>query len=288
VVKHNRLGDVGMMDVKAIRVYLTVESDNDVVEHTGRIVKTFVFALNNEIRIYHGMKGIVSPIHISPLFSPGSKENELGDVVTPVIVNNAVVPVKLDGREYVIHIGGERRIVESISKSLEKARDRIGIKVDDNVIFYKVEKVSDVTSDIMSKTVGRKVALYLKGPVIPFNVFAPTRLPKFSISAVELLYVGYMFYSNELTINDRQFLSASRLLGLLVETYYSLRSVKVIMVPFKGRKEPCLMGEVIYIVDTDNPNIRKEISTVLSISEIVGIGESRNNGFGTITFIKKE
>jgi len=282
-----------MVDVRAVRVYLSVESDSEIPVYTGQVVKTLIYALNREVRLYHGVRGVVSPVHISPLFKPGKRENELGEVVTPLVIKNkerkdVVVPVKLGG-EYIVHVGGERQLVDLIAGSLEKLRAQLAVKLGDAIITYRVEKVSDVTGEIMAKTIDDRVTLYLKAPVKPFNIFVPSKLPKYSISAIELLYVGYMFHSNNLTTSERQVLSAGKILGLLVETYYSINTVKPVLVPLKpGKKEPGLIGKVTYIVDTDNPNTRQQITAVLSTAEAVGIGESRTNGFGTITFTGKK
>jgi len=279
-----------MIDVKAIRAYVHIDTDREISVYTGNIVKTLVYAFTEEVKVYHGVRGIVSPIHISPLFTPGKKEGELGDLITPTFVitengSEVVRPVKLGG-EYMFHVGGEAGLVEKVTESLNKNIETpLKIKYKDSILTFKLEKVLDVTEEIMSKSVDDKVTLYLKAPVRLFNVFAPSRLPKFNVSSVEMLYVPFLFHIGSLTVSSSQLPVAGRLLGLLIETYYSNNSVRSIKVPLKpGKPHPGMVGKVTYIVDIDDPSVRQILSTILSLGEIVGLGESRTEGFGTVVY----
>ena len=281
------------MNLKAIRAYLSVNADELVTVFTGQLVKTLVYSLSKEIRIMHGIRGIISPMHISPLFTPGRREFELGELVTPTYYHDKesrthkLVPLHLD-KEYLIHIGGEINAVETIQKALEGLKTPLAIKYGDNIITFKLEKIEDITKDILKNELnGDRVTLYLKGPVKPFNVLAPSRLPKFSPSAYEILITGYMIYRNTYTLMYQHVLEAMKLLGMLVETYYSLNTIKPILIPFKEGKEPALIGKITYIVDTKNREIRNTLRDILNISEIAGVGESRTNGFGTVAWSNK-
>lgn len=280
------------MRVKAIRLVLHVEAEEPVTLFTGKLVKTLIHAVNREIRLLHGVRGILSPIHISPLFTLGRREYELGELITPLyhISENGehrLLPVELNG-DYIVHVGGEASIVESIFKSLERilGRDLI-VKMGEYLVSYRVEDMADITGTIMSKTLDSdRITLYLKGPVKPFNIYVPSRLPKFSISAYEVLAVAYLFHKGVFTVTYKEVVEAMRVLGLLVETYYSLRTVHPILVPFKG-KEPALHGKITYIVDTKDERMREEIGRILGMAEIAGVGESRANGFGTVAWKPK-
>jgi len=276
--------------VKAVRAYLSVESDEPTTVFTGRLVKTFLYALSKETRLLHGIRGIISPLHISPLFTPSGKDYELGDVVTPHYVRRndeeQLIPITLNG-EYVIHVGGEVNTVNVAEDALARLKNPLTIKFNDAIVTFKVEGVSDVTHQLMNKNLsGDKVTVYMKGPVKLFNIYTPSKLPKFNISAAEVLITGYMMSKGIYTLTEAEVLKAMRVLGLLVETYYSLNTVKPILIPYKG-KEPALMGKITYIIDTKDENIKKELENILKTAETVGIGESRQNGFGTIAWTPK-
>jgi hypothetical protein len=275
----------------SFRAYLSVDSDEPIVVFTGQLVKTLIYSLCKELRILHGIRGILSPIHLSPLFKPSKKDFELGDLVTPTYSKEddtlKLNPIILNG-EFIIHVGGDESTIIPIMKGLEKLRTPLSIKFKANIVTFKLEKMEDVTKTIAQKELtGDRVTLYLKGPVKPFNIFAVSRLPKFSISAYEVLMTGYMFYKNAYTITYNEVTEAMKILGLLVETYYSLNTVKPILLHYKG-KEPAMIGKITYIIDTRDNKIRTIINQILNISEITGVGESRANGFGTITYSEKK
>ena len=281
-----------MRGFKAIRAVLRVEAENPVTDYTGRLVKTLIYTLSKELRLLHGLRGMVAPLGLSPLFTMGRKELELGAPVTPQYLRNeegeqVLVPTRLNG-EYLIHIGGEMNAVLSAEKALEKIRTPLAIKFNDNIITFTLEKEEDVTSLIESKKLDAdRLTVYLKAPTLIFNVFTSSRMPKFTPTAVEVLMTPYMLLKKQYTITPRILLEASSILGLLIETYYSLKTLKPIIIPYKGKKEATLTGKITYIIDTDNPHIKKEIEKLLATMEITGIGESRLNGFGTTTWTTK-
>lgn len=281
-----------MFDVAAIRAYLRVESDAPVTFYTAKLVKTLLYSLVKELRLYRGMRGVISPLHISPLFRPGRREWELGELETPSYVreggNYRLRPAHLDG-EYIIHVGGMAELVSKASAMLEQVRTPLQIKIGDNIIRVRLEKAEDVTRTIKSKELhSDRLTLYLKGPAKLFNIYTPARLPKYSISAPEVLMTPYMLHKGQLTMNEGLLLEAARLLGLLVETYYSITTVRYVQVPLNNGKDPGLLGKITYIVDTEHPAIKKEIAEVLNVAEIAGIGESRTNGFGIASWKPKQ
>jgi len=276
--------------VRALRAYLTVEASEPLTVFTGQLVKTLVYTVYKNIRVFHMMRGIISPVHISPLFKPGRGDYTLGDLVTPLYEKKdeevTILPVQLTGEEYVVHIGGDPKLVGEIQESLEKLRTPLAVKFGDSIVTFRLEKAEDITNLIKEKELAAdRVTVYLKGPARLFNIFTASRLPKFNISACEVLMTGYMIHRGEYTITESLVIDAMRVLGLLVETYYSLNTVKPILVPFKG-KEPAMIGKITYIVDSKD-KIQETIAEVLNNAEIVGIGESRQNGFGTVTWKQK-
>lgn len=282
-----------MKGVEAIRAYIRVEADSEFPYFTGSLVKTLIYALTRELTLFHGMRGSISPIHISPLFKPGQGRYTLGTLYTPVIMKNrkeeTLKTVPLTGDEYIIHIGGEANLVKYIDNRLEAIRTPLKLKYRDYIVTFKLEEKENVTKHIEEKTLSTdRVTLYLKGPVKPFNVLSPSRLPKFSPSAYEILMTGYMIYVGAYTLTYHQVVDAMRLLGMLVETYYSINTIKPILIPFKKGKEPALIGKITYIVDSKNQEIRSILGEILCISEIAGVGESRTNGFGTVTWTDKK
>ncbi|MGB9831128.1 MAG: hypothetical protein ACPLSP_03535, partial [Fervidicoccus fontis] len=66
------------MSIKGYRIILEVEANQQIAEFTGRITKAFVYALNPQLQLIKGIEGILSPLHISPLFKVQS-DHELGD-----------------------------------------------------------------------------------------------------------------------------------------------------------------------------------------------------------------
>lgn len=280
------------MNARAIRAILDVEADEPVTEYTGRLTKTFIYILSKEVRIFKGLKGIIAPLHISPLFSTGKRDMELGTCATPQFVkrkdgNLVLVPLELRG-EYVVHIGGEEKLVNSIKGSLEEIKAVLAIKFNDVIVRFKVEKVEDVTEKIAEKHVnGDRLSLYLKAPSLIFNIFRESRLPKFSPSAPEILMTPFMYLYNQQTIDYNVLYRASKILGSLVETYYSINMLKPILIPFKGKKEVALTGKITYILDTKNEEEKRIIERILNVAELIGVGESRMNGFGTVVWSPK-
>jgi len=279
-----------LITIKAVRAYLSVESVEPITVFTGCLVKTFLYSLSKGVRLLHGIRGIISPLHISPLFTPNGKDYELGDVVTPHYVKRNkeehLIPITLNG-EYIIHVGGEVNTVNIVESELLKLKNPLAIRFNDAIVTFKVEGVSDVTQQLMDKNLsGDKVTVYMKGPVKLFNIYTPSKLPKFNISAPEVLMVGYMMSKGIYTLTETEALKAMRVLGLLVETYYSANTARTVLIPYKG-KEPALMGKITYIIDTKDENIKKELENILKTAETVGIGESRQNGFGTIAWTPK-
>jgi len=281
------------MNVRAIRAIIEVEADEPVIEYTGRLVKTFIYTLSKEIRIFRGLRGIIAPLHISPLFSLGKKDMELGTCITSQFVRNKegeliLVSVTLNG-EYIIHIGGEKVLVDFIEKSLKNLNAVLAVKFNDTIVRFKVEKIEDVTKKISEKHInGDRISLYLKAPTLIFNVFRESRLPKFSPSALEILMVPFMYFHNQQTIDYNTLYRASRILGLFIETYYSITTMKPMIIPFKGKREVTLTGKITYILDTKKNEEKKEVEQILNIAELIGVGESRLNGFGTVVWKSKE
>ena len=278
--------------IRGYRAYLEVEADEEISTFTGQLVKTLVYALAKEIRLYRGLRGVISGLHISPLFRPGRRAFELGDLVTPLYVfskegnRHILVPLRVDG-EYIIHFGGEAHLAETVARKLESLRSRLAIKVGNAIVTYNVEAVKEITEEVMEKQVIRdKVTVYLKGPAKLFNVYTKSRLPKYNISALEVLMAPYMLYRDTPTISTHLVMDAMSILGLLVETYYSINTVKPVLLPFKG-KIPGIIGKITYIIDTNNQETKKKISQILSTGELAGIGQSRQDGFGTITWKPK-
>lgn len=279
------------MEYRAIRVLLEVDAGERFSDYTARLTKTFIHALNQDVlSLIRGFKGVPQPLHISPLFTRGRREWELGDVVTPRYVWGEdgwrLEPVRIEG-EYLLHVGGEAGLVDMIRERLERAgREMHHIKIGDRFIPFKVEAVEDVTSAVMEKELsGGKVALYLKAPTLLFNVYAKSRLPKFSPTAVEVLMTPFLLRSMR-SMDYSALVEASSLLGHLVETYYSLNTLKPVMIPFRGRREAALMGRITYLVE-DRERIRREVEEILRLAEILGVGESRMNGFGTVSWTSR-
>jgi len=273
-----------------LRVILEIHTDKPFYDYTGRITKTLIYALVPELRIYHGVKGILSPIMISPPYTLGKNENSLGESVIPIFKekNNGenkweLKPINLDG-EYIFHIGTYSDLAEKISRALDSMKTPISIKIGEHIIFYKIEKITNITKNIIEKisSLNNRVRLYLKSPAQIFNVYHPTRLPKFSPTAVEVLMTPFMLSNNTYTITHQVLIEASTILGNLVETWYSLRTLKPLMVPFKGKRESALTGYITYINETNNKKILEKIQETLIVAEIMGIGRSRQNGFGTV------
>jgi hypothetical protein len=273
-------------EMKGYRVILQVESTSEFVEYTGKITKTLVFALNPDLQLIRGIKGVLSPLHISPLFKP-SGDYELGEPSYPFVLKrrkgyqNDIKPIRIQG-EYVFHIGGEEKLVDHVITSLSKLSSPLIIKIGDALVSYRVEKIIDVTRIVRDKveSLDKRVRVYLKAPAQVFNVFVPTKLPKFTPSALELLLTPYALISRAHTITDQLIFSATKLLGNLVETWYSLKTLWPIEVYFNNKKQTLLGGYVTYILES-RTNVKEELKEVLATAELAGIGRSRMNGFGT-------
>lgn len=273
------------LGVKGYRVVLEVEASHPVIEFTGRLTKAFVYVLNPELQLVKGVKGVLSPIHISPLFRV-SGDHELGDPAYPYTDKSKniqeVKPVCLNG-EYIFHIGGEQKLIDHVVSKLAQASSPIFLRIHDTIVKYRVEKIIDSTNEIFEKatSISEKVRVYLKSPAQVFNVFIPTKLPKFTPSAVELLLTPYAILSNTHTVTENLVISSFQILGKLVETWYSLRTLKPMEIIFKNKKQIVLAGSVTYIIQENNPEALTTIQRVLATAELAGIGRSRQNGFGT-------
>lgn len=280
-----------MVEFKAIRVHLTVDAGEPYTEYTARLTKTLVFSLNQaELSLLRGFKGVPQPLHISPLFAPGRRGLELGDVVTPRYSKREdewrLEPVSVKG-EYLLHVGGESHLIDVIRGRLEQVRGRdILLNIDGAYVAFIIEAVEDVTKTIMEKELsGGKITLYFKAPTLISNVYTKSRLPKFSPTAVEVLMTPYLL-SRMRVMDHSMLVEASSILGHLVETYYSINTIRPILIPFKGKREAAMMGRITYLVE-DKEHIKGEVEKILRLAEILGVGESRLNGFGTVTWANK-
>ncbi len=284
-----------MNKLVAFRVILTIGSNTSIYEYTGKLIKTLAYAVMPELASVRGIKGVLSPLVISPPFTIEKNEEDLGEPVIPIyekaktdeVKDNKKVmwnlkPVNLNG-EYIVHLGGDEHLVSTIIKNWMKLTTPLAIKVGDAIVMYKIEKIIDATKQIIEKTnnLSNKVRIYLKSPAQLFNVFAPTKLPKFTPNSVELLMTPYMFANSIYTIDYTTLTNAAQVLGQLVETWYSIKTLKSVMIPFKGKREVALSGHVTYIVEATNEKTLKSIRETLATAEIVGVGRSRQNGFGT-------
>ena len=275
-----------MTEVRALRAVLRVEADTFLTDYTGRLVKSFLFATCRELSLLHSMRGIISPLAISPLFLEGRKELSLDKVITPYYEvkdkgeTRTLVPVRPEG-EYVIHIGGEKSIVKKAQSCINALKGTYIMRFNNANIQIKIEKSEDVTKEIINKEYSDKIRIYLKSPTLIFNIYTRSRLPKFSPSAIEVLMTPYMIATNRYTLTHETLLQAAPILGKLVETYYTLRTIKPVFIPFKNKPEVALQGIITYIIDTKNPQEQRKIKDLITITEITGVGESRLNGFGT-------
>ncbi|MCE4624264.1 MAG: CRISPR system precrRNA processing endoribonuclease RAMP protein Cas6 [Desulfurococcales archaeon] len=278
--------------LRALRVLVSVEADGPLSEYTGRLTKTIVYAMARELRLLHGVRGIVHPLHISPLFKPGPRENDLGTVASPMYTYDRegerwiLESIELGG-EYVFHVGGEAQVVGAVARGLEELRTPLMFRFADRNVKVKLENIWDITGSVREKFGDgfSRVTIYFKAPTLISNVFAPTRLPKFSPSAVEVLMAPYLLVRGGLSLTKDSLLSASLSLGWLVETWYTLRTLRPVMIPFKGKREAALMGKATYIYDPPRRGRRgvdEMVKNVLLTAEIAGVGESRANGFGTV------
>ena len=280
------------MKLAAYRVYLSIESDGPLVDYSGRLVKTLANVACRETTLFRGVRGMLSPVHVSPLFRPGRREAELGDLVTPKYARRedgglALETVKLEG-EYIVHVGGEEPLVSCIARGLEKLGPRLALRYLGSNIIVEIEKVVEYTGEAWSKSLaGNRFTVYFKGPVKFFNVYAPTRIPKFYPNALDLLIAPYLALRGATTVDYGVLVEAMRLLGIIVETYYSVRTVHPILVPFRDAKEPGIVGKATYIIDDRESRRIPEIEEVLRAAEVYGVGESRANGFGTVVWAPK-
>ena len=282
-----------------MRVLLRVEGEEPVRDYSGRLTKTLVYTIHRESRFIHGFRGILSPMHVSPPFTVRGGFR-LGEYAGPFYTRRGedggrkLVPYRFNGR-YIIHVGGLRQYVEGVEKVLSsyavKGRE-LAFKFGDVIHFVEIEEVRDVTGEIVGKEVeGDTVVVYLKSPAVIFNVYAKTRMPKFSPTAVELLMTPFLFLQGNRAMDVKSLVNASNVLGYLVESMYSLHTLKPVLVPVRGKREAALSGRVKYMLDLPGDErrgeLRRVIQRTLVLAELVGIGGSRMNGFGTTTFSAK-
>ena len=282
---------------KALRAIINVEGEEAIRDYTGRFTKTLVFTIHKDVRFIHGFRGMLSPLHLSPPFTVKG-DFMLGEYTGPSYTRKGesgerkLVPYRFKGK-YIIHLGGLKPYVDGVEEALrmyERRGSELALKFDNSLHFVSVEAVKDVSRDILGKELeGDTVTVYLKAPAMIFNVYAKTRLPKFSPTAVELLMTPFLYLAGNPTHSPSSLVEASSVLGYMVESMYSLNTLRPVFVPFRGKKEAALSGRAKYILDLPENNGKKEevreiIRKVLALGEILGIGESRMNGFGTITF----
>jgi hypothetical protein len=277
---------------KGYRIIFEVESSTPFYEFTGLVTKTLVYALAPELQGIRRIKGIVSPLHISPLFTIKDAYH-LGDPVIPVVERKEdgteeVKPVELNG-EYLFHVGGEAHIVDHVVSKLSELKERLAIKIGPVIVYYKINEIYDITREVLDKAslLEDRVTLFFKSPAQIFNVFTPGKINKFTPSAVEILMVPFALLKGQYTISQQLVMEAFPVLGSLVETWYSLRTLRPVLVPFKGKPQMLLAGHVTYIIESRNRRIRDEIARIIAYSEILGVGRSRQNGFGTVTFVAR-
>jgi len=225
---------------------------------------------------------VFSPIGISPPFTVEDDHN-LGKLVAPKIEKNNgelnIDPVFLNG-EYVFHVGGDENVVNYVIKKLVEVMP-LAVKIDDAIIRMKVEKIVDITKEVKEKisSISNTVRIYIKSPAQIFNIYAPSKVLKFTPSAVEVLFVPFALARGEQTLTTPLVLSALKTLGNFVETWYSLRTLQPCWTWYRDKPEINLCGHVTYIITKKTT----ELETTLITAELTGIGRSRMNGFGTTT-----
>ena len=278
--------------MKAIRVYVLIEAQTPFTEYTGRLTKTIIYWACQQLQLIHGLRGIVSPIHVSPLFKPGRNEWKLGERVTPFYRVTSdheyeLVPVNLSGT-YLFHIGGDNNIIECINKGLSKLMSKnILMRFNNTNISITIENIIDVTDKIIEKNIDSdKVTIYFKAPTKLFNPYGEARLISFLPKALDVLATPYLLLTKQ-SYSTQIFLQLVKIAAPVIETWYTINTIKPIHIPFAGKREPALTGKATYIIHTKDENTIKHIEILLQIAEIAGIGESRLNGFGTITWTTK-
>ncbi|MGC9187513.1 MAG: hypothetical protein ACP5GN_07510 [Fervidicoccaceae archaeon] len=279
------------MNIKGYRVIVEVESSQPVVEFTGRLVKSFVFALNPHLELMKGFEGILSPLHISPLFKV-KLDHDLGEPAYPFAVvskkeEREIEPLNLNG-EFVFHVGGDESTVNNVVDKIGKINGSIFLRIHDALVKYKVEKIVDVTEEVFGKVyqITDKVKVYLKSPAQIFNPYASTKLPKFTPSAIEVLIAPYAILNRNYTITESLVVSSFPAIGKLVETWYSIKTLRPIAIFFKGKKQVNLAGSITYLIQNENAKELEMVQKTLAVAELAGIGRSRQNGFGTTVVVK--
>lgn len=113
-----------------------------------------------------------------------------------------------------------------------------------------------------------------------FNVFAPTKLPKFTTSTVELLMAPYMIakqYIHDQRINTNKSITNPRTTSRDMVFSQNPKTRNDIL---QRKIETALSGYVTYTVETLNKDILKAIKKTLATAKIAGIGKSTQNDFG--------
>ena len=271
------------LDIKVLKVKITATSTDFIYNYSGKIVKTILLTEVPEIQpAFRPVKGFFKLIRISPLIKGET-------TVTPVFerkctntgVSYELKPIQLSG-SYMFEVGSTSDIISRTLNNLRQAQGvKTRLKFENAIIEYVIE---DVEVEDFNISLDNHIRVVTLSPaLLPTPYLATQHVRRFTISPAVVFWIPYLMMQGTYSVTDDAVNRAVRLLETCIAEHYSSQ-IKVIHIPYDGRREPTLHFRAKYIILSSDQEKKKTLAKILKVARVLGIGASRTNGFGTIKF----
>ncbi|MEM3816371.1 MAG: hypothetical protein QW341_05950 [Candidatus Bathyarchaeia archaeon] len=271
------------LDIKVLKVKITAASTDFIYNYSGKIVKTILLTEVPELQpAFRPVKGFFKLIRVSPLIRGET-------AVTPVFerkrtsigVSYELKPIQLSG-SYMFEVGSTSDIISKALNSLRQVQGvKTRLKFENAIIEYVIE---DIEVEDFNISLDNHVRIATVSPaLLPTPYSATQHVRRFTISPVVVFWIPYLISQGIYSVTNDAVNKAMRLLETCLVEHYSSQ-IRVIHIPYDGRREPTLHFKAKYIVLSSDHEEKKALARILKAARVLGIGASRTNGFGTIQF----
>lgn len=273
------------LDLKVLRVKVTVTSTDFIYNYTGKIVKTILLTEVPELQpAFKAIKGFFKLIRVSPFIRDGNVE-------TPVFerkhlgtkISYEFKPIKLSGN-YIFEIGSTFDVISRAFKSFRQLQGiKTRLKFENAIIEYIVEDVE--VEDFRISLDNNYIRIITISPtLLPTPYSATQHVRRFTISPAIVLWIPCLISQGMYSVTNGAVNKVINLLETCLVEHYSSQ-IKVMHIPYDGRREPALHFRTKYIILCSEQEKKEILKRTFKVARVLGIGASRTNGFGTIQFL---
>lgn len=271
------------LDIKVLKVKITAASSDFIYNYSGKIVKTILLTEVPALQpVFRSVKGFFKLIRVSPLIRG---ETAVTSVFERKHTNTGVSyefkPIQLSG-SYMFEVGSTSDIISKALNSLRQVQGvRTRLKFENAIIEYVIE---DVEVEDFNISLDNYIRVATVSPaLLPTPYSATQHVRRFTISPVVVFWIPYLISQGIYSVTNDAVNKAIKLLETCLVEHYSSQ-IKVIHIPYDGRREPTLYFKAKYIILSLDQEEKKTLVRILKAARVLGIGASRTNGFGTIRF----